>query len=337
MSSAPPCEIAPAATDEHPATNNRRDFAGTPAVALVTCRAARGLDGDLPPLLAAFAAAGASAEIVDWDDGEVEWPRFDLALLRSAWDYTGRLPQFLAWVERTAAHTLLLNPVPVVRWNSDKHYLLELARAQLPVVPTHIAEGGSSARPVLEQFLSQHDRAELVVKPAVGAGSRDARRHSRSATAEILAHMQHLLAAGRSVVLQPYLENVDREGESALMFIDGRFSHAIRKGPLLPAGAPATAALFAPEAIEPRVPGADEIAVAERVMARLPFGTLLYGRVDLIRDQARKPCVLELELTEPSLYLAFEPGSAQRFAAAALGRLASSKTGHQGSRGAAVV
>ena len=298
------------------------------AVALVTCRAARGLDEDLPPLVKAFAAAGASAEVVDWDDGEADWARFDLALLRSAWDYTERLAQFLAWVERTAARTLLINPVPVVRWNSDKHYLLELARAQLPVVPTCIAEAGASARPVLEEFLSQHHGAELVVKPAVGAGSRDARRHSRSDIGEILAHMQPLLDAGRSVMLQPYLESVDRDGETALMFIDGRFSHAIRKGPLLPAGAPATAALFAPEDIRKRVAGADELAVAERVMARLPFPTLLYGRVDLIRDEAGRPCVLELELTEPSLYLTYEPGSAQRFVAAALGRLTSFRTGH---------
>ena len=321
--SGPPHEIAPAA----PAW----------AVALVTCRAARELDADLPLLRSAFAAAGAGAEIVDWDDGGIDWSRFDLALLRSAWDYTERLRQFLAWVERTAAGTLLLNPVPVVRWNSDKHYLLELARAQLPVVPTHIAEAGRSARPVLEEFLSQHDDTELVVKPAVGAGSRDARRHSRSATAEILAHMQPLLDAGRSVMLQPYLESVDREGESALMFIDGRLSHAIRKGPLLPAGAPATAALFAPEVIAPRAPRTDEIAVAERVMAEIPFDTLLYGRVDLIRDHHGRPCVLELELTEPSLYLSFEPGSAQRFAAAALKRLASSTAGHRESRGAAVM
>ena len=307
------------------------------AVALVTCRAARGLDEDLPPLITAFAGAGACAEIVDWDDGEIDWARFDLALLRSAWDYTERLPQFLAWVERAAAVTLLINPVPVVRWNSDKHYLLELARARLPVVPTRIAEAGSSARPVLEEFLSQHDAAELVVKPAVGAGSRDARRHSRRDTDEILAHMQPLLAAGRSVMLQPYLESVDRDGETALMFIDGRFSHAIRKGPLLPAGAPATAALFAPEDIGPRVPGADELAVAESVMAQLPFDSLLYGRVDLIRDEAGRPCVLELELTEPSLYLAHEPGSARRFAAAALQRLTSLKAGQGGRRGAAIM
>ena len=99
----------------------RRNFAGTPRVALVSCRAARGLDEDLPLLLTAFEAGGASAEIVDWDDDEVDWARFDLALLRSAWDYTERLPQFLAWAERTAARTLLLNPLSVVRWNSDKH------------------------------------------------------------------------------------------------------------------------------------------------------------------------------------------------------------------------
>jgi glutathione synthase/RimK-type ligase-like ATP-grasp enzyme len=304
-----------------------RAFRATPLVALVTCRAARALDEDLPPLQSAFAAAGASAEIVDWEDDEVDWARFDVALLRSAWDYTERLAQFLAWVERTAAGTLLINPVPVVRWNSDKHYLLELARAQLPVVPTRIGEAHGAAQPVLEEFLQQHSCREVVVKPAVGAGSRDARRHSRTDTAEILAHMEPLLAAGRSVMLQPYLESVDRDGETALMFIDGRFSHAIRKGPLLPAGAPATAALFAAEDIRPRIPGADELAVAERVMAQLPFDTLLYGRVDLIRDEAGRPCVLELELTEPSLYLMYEPGSAQRLADASLARLAALKKG----------
>jgi glutathione synthase/RimK-type ligase-like ATP-grasp enzyme len=308
-------------TGKRVSLSKMRDFVGAPAVALVTARAARGLDADLPLLVTAFAAAGAHAQVRDWDDPDVDWERFDLALLRSAWDYTERLPEFLAWVERTCALTKLQNPVPVVRWNSDKHYLQALASLGLPVVPTRIAEGRSPARPVLEEFLGEHAAAELVVKPAVGAGSRDARRHARTATDEILAHMQPLLAAGRSLMLQPYLESVDRDGETALMFIDGRFSHAIRKGPLLPAGAPATAALFAGEDIRPRVPGADELAVAERVMAQLPFGTLLYGRVDLIRDDAGRPCVLELELTEPSLYLAYEPGSVQRFVAAALTRL----------------
>jgi O-ureido-D-serine cyclo-ligase len=321
VTAAPPHEISLATADERESRTKTRDFVGTPAVALVTARAARGLDGDLPVLLAAFAAAGAQAEITDWDDPAVDWERFDLALLRSAWDYTEQLPQFLAWVERAAGLTLLLNPPPVVRWNADKHYLRELAAGEVPVVPTSFVDAGAEPRPVLGEFLARHTCAEVVVKPAVGAGSRDARRHARGATGEMLAHLQPLLAAGRSMMLQPYLERVDRDGETALIFIEGVFSHAIRKGPLLPAGALATAALFAPEHIGPRVPSAEELVVARRAVAQVPFGQLLYARVDLIRDAADQPQVLELELTEPSLYFSYAPGSERRFAAAALERL----------------
>jgi O-ureido-D-serine cyclo-ligase len=105
------------------------------------------------------------------------------------------------------------------------------------------------------------------------------------------------------------------------MYLGGRFSHAIRKGALLPADAPPTAALFAPEEILPRTPGADELAAAERILGAAPFGSLLYARVDLLRDQAGVPRLLELELTEPSLFLSHAPGSAERFAAALLSRL----------------
>jgi len=297
-------------------------LATAPTVALVTARAARALDEDMPPLLAAFAAAGANAEIAVWDDPEVDWARFDLALLRSAWDYTERLPQFLAWVTRAAGLTLLLNAPPVVRWNSDKHYLRDLAAGGVPVVPTTFVDPGAEPPPrVLEEFLAREPCAEVVVKPAVGAGSRDARRHARSDTGEILAHLQPLLAAGRSMMLQPYLERVDRDGETALVFIEGRFSHAIRKGPLLPAGAPPTAGLFAPEEISPRSASADETAVAERAVAQVPFAELLYARVDLIRDATGQPRVLELELAEPSLFFAYAPEAARRFVRAALERL----------------
>ncbi len=276
----------------------------------------------MPPLLAAFAAAGADAEIVDWDEPAADWGRFDAALLRSAWPYAERLGEFLAWIERVASLTMLLNPPPVVRWNADKHYLLELARAGLPVVPSSFAEAGAEAERALEQFLTRQSCAELVVKPAVGAGARDTRRHARTAIPQMLAHMRRLLGAGRSVLLQPYFEGVDRHGETAVIHIGGGFSHAIRKGPLLPLGAAPTGALFAAEEITVREPGADELSVAQRVLAALPFGALLYARVDLIRDAGGAPCLLELELTEPSLYFGHAPGSAQRLVAATLARLA---------------
>jgi glutathione synthase/RimK-type ligase-like ATP-grasp enzyme len=297
-----------------------------PAIALVSARAARALDADLPPLLAAFGAAGAHAEILDWDDPAADWGRFDAALLRSAWDYTERLPQFFAWIERVAALSTVLNPPPVLRWSADKHYLGELARAGLPVVSSRFVEPGMDAAQVLEEFLAAESCAELVVKPAVGAGSRDARRHSRAAVEETLAHTRGLLAARRSVLLQPYYEGVDHHGETALIYIAGRFSHAIRKGPLLPPGAPATGALFAAEQIDAREPAPDEQRAAEAILAALPFGELLYGRVDLIRDPRGTPCLLELELCEPSLYFAYAPGSAQRLTVATLERLATAGT-----------
>lgn len=290
----------------------------TPAIALVSARAAHALDEDLPPLLAAFAAAGARAEIAAWDDPAIEWGRFEIALLRSAWDYTGRLAEFLAWVSRTAQATTLLNPPPVVRWNCDKHYLGELAAAGAPVVASVFAEPGAAAAAVLDGFLSQYTCSELVIKPAVGAGSRDTRRHARSAHAEARAHIAQLLDAGRAVLLQPYLSAVDSHGETALIYIGGHFSHAIRKGPLLPPGAEATRALFAPEEITPRTPDAQELAAAERVLAAAPFAALTYARIDLIRDETQAPRLLELELIEPSLFFAHAPVAAARLATAVL-------------------
>ena len=292
-----------------------------PQIALVTAREARGLDEDMPPLRAALQAAGARSEIVDWDNGTVDWGAFDLALLRSTWDYTDRLQEFLVWVDATSRRTTLLNPPSVIRWNTDKHYLAELARATVPVVPSTFIEPGESAAQALHNFLSGHgDSPEFVVKPSVGAGSRDTERHLRERAEPAVAQAGRLLDAGRSVLLQPYLDSVDRDGETALIYTAGQFSHAVRKGPLLPpglAGSPAVG-LFAPEKITPRTPGVDELRVAERVLAALPFAAPLYARIDLIRDAAGAPTLLELELTEPSLFFAYAPGAAERFASAIL-------------------
>jgi O-ureido-D-serine cyclo-ligase len=290
-------------------------------VALVTARAARDVDEDLPPLVAAFAAQGAHAQITVWDDPQVDWRGFDVALLRSAWDYTERIGEFLAWVERAALATRLINPADVVRWNCDKHYLLDLERAGLPIVPSDFIEPADDPAAHLEEFLARHGCTELVVKPAVGAGSRDARRHHGDAREEILGHVRPLLAAGRSVLIQPYLSSVDRHGETGLVYIGGSFSHAFRKGALLPLGAAATGKLFAAEQIAARTPTAEERAVGERVLAGIPFSDLLYARIDLIHEGEEAPCVLELELTEPSLYFGYQADAAQRLARATLNRL----------------
>jgi hypothetical protein len=291
-------------------------------IALVTARAARDLDEDLPPLVAALRDSQTEFQVVNWDDAEADWSQFDLAVLRSTWDYTSRLPEFLAWADRAGHATRLVNPLDVIRWNTDKHYLGDLARAGVASVPSHFIEPGEDAAHLLDRFLVAHASDEFVVKPSVGAGSRDAQRYGREELADAIAHARRLLGEGRSVLLQPYLARVDDHGETALVYFDGALSHAIRKGPLLRRGEGATRALFAAEHITPRVPTADELRVAASALAAIPFVTpLLYARVDLIRDGTDAPCVLELELTEPSLFFAHGDGAVQRFVQAIATRI----------------
>jgi len=328
-------------------------------IALVTAAAARALDEDLAPLEAALRELGADVALVDWDDASVDWSRFDLALLRSPWDYMHRLPEFLAWAERASAQTSLHNPLPVIRWNTDKHYLRDLEKSGVAIVPSVFVEPGEDARAAIEAFLERGPHPpsapspasggrekieaaapspasggrekieaaapspasggrknfdEFVVKPAIGAGSRDAQRYHRGDSDAAIAHVRRLIDAGRSVLLQPYLDRVDEHGETALVFFDGKFSHAIRKGPLLKRGEGPTRALFAAEHITPREPSPAELALAQRALAAMPFGTLPYARIDLIHAADGSPRLLELELTEPSLFFAHAHGSAERFA-----------------------
>jgi O-ureido-D-serine cyclo-ligase len=292
-------------------------------IALVTAREALALDEDMTLLVAAMNAAGVRAETPFWDDPSVKWSRYDVALLRSTWDYVDRIDDFLAWCANCARRTLLLNSPDIVRWNTDKHYLAHLASAGVPVVPTRFVEPGMLAARELGAFLSGGGSAcsvgvpgdffEFVVKPAIGAGSRDAARYRRDESGRALEHLQRLLVAERSVLLQPYLARVDERGETALLYLGGEFSHAIRKGPLLRSGAGRVEGLFAPEDIRPRVAEPAELSVAAAAYAAIPFPAPAYARVDLIRDQAGAPVVLELELTEPSLFLEHADGAAERF------------------------
>ena len=288
--------------------------AETKSIALVSARAAQGLDEDMPPLLGALRAAGADVHVVDWDDDSVDWARFDLALLRSTWDASIRLAEFLAWGERVAKLTTLLNPLAVIRWNTDKRYMRDLARAGVPIVPTQFVEPGMDAAGAVSDFLKRESENELVVKPAVGSGSRHAQRHPRTDLEAIREHVRQLLDMGHTTLLQPYLERVDASGETALIYFEGRFSHAIRKGAMLQAGESPTDQLFAAETITARTPTPAELSVGEQAVRAIPGGPLLYARVDLILDAADRPVVLELELTEPSVFLLHDAGSADRFA-----------------------
>jgi glutathione synthase/RimK-type ligase-like ATP-grasp enzyme len=276
------------------------------SVAIATITGLDDLDPDQPALTDALAARGVAAAPTGWDDPTVDWSAFDLVVVRSTWDYPERLDAFLGWAEHVSAVSRLANPAAVLRWNTDKRYLAQLSGAGLPVVPTRWVEPGAAF---------ELPTGELVVKPAVSVGSRDTARYRPDEAAVARAHVERLGGAGRVAMIQPYVPSVDAEGETALLWLGGAFSHAIRKGPLLRPGAEPVEGLFAPEDISARVPSAAELAVAERVLDAVPGGpgALLYARVDLVASPAG-PLVLELELTEPSLFLTYDEGAAGRLA-----------------------
>ncbi|MFD8262654.1 RimK family alpha-L-glutamate ligase [Streptomyces griseoluteus] len=265
-------------------------------------------DPDLAGLTAALRAAGADAEAWFWDDPDADWAGYDLVLIRSTWDYAWRPAEFLAWVDRVDALTRLLNPADVVHWNADKRYLGELASAGVPTVSTRYLPPG--AEPDLP---TGH---EYVIKPASGAGARYAARYTPEERERAVRQLAHLHAEGLTAMVQPYMRGVDRHGERALHFFGGRLLHASRKGAVLVSGTPFDADKTAHPKLEKWQPTGAELDVAGRALAAVPGGAerLLYGRVDLIDGEDGQPCVLELELIEPHLFLDLHPESMPRVA-----------------------
>ena len=216
-------------------------------IALATAAEFPDLDDDGPVLLAALGARGLAAEPAVWTDPDVDWPAYDLVVVRCTWDYHERRADFLDWAGRVAAVTTLANSADVLAWNTDKTYLRTLQEAGLPVVPTDWLEPG-------DVFVVP-ENGEYVVKPAVSAGARDTNRYRVGDHDErAVGHARDLLDAGRTVMVQPYLSQVDTHGETALFFFAGVFSHAVRKGPLLTPGMELVAGAYAPETIDPREP-----------------------------------------------------------------------------------
>lgn len=309
-------------------------------IGLATAAGCWEVDEDAAATLEALAARGAEAEPLVWDDPAVDWSAWDLVVVRSTWDYVGRREEFLRWARRVASVTALANEVSVLEWNTDKRYLRDLAADGVPVVPTAFvtAEGidGGDARatddtvsraiaPDLRRW-SAEGVDEVVVKPTVSAGAKDTVRLPL-ADERVRAHASALLAAGRDVMVQPYLAGVDDSGETGLVHFSGVRSHAFRKEPLLSSGGEPVEGLFAPETITHRIATPHELRVADAALeaVRRRFGDTLYARVDLVPG-GDGPVLLELELCEPSFFLGVDPGAADRFAAAAVATALSAAT-----------
>ena len=245
-----------------------------------------------------------------WDDSAVAWDSYDALVVRSTWNYHRSLDAFRAWIDRVEALGVpLWNPPAILRWNASKTYLRDLAAGGVDAVPTHWVERGSVA--TLSEVLHDAGWSDAVVKPAVSASAHETWRVTAPRlTPDDESRFGRLTASG-DVMVQPFLAELARDGEWSVMFVAGQYSHAVLKR--------ARAGDFRVQrehggTAEPRSPPAAVLAAAMNTVARIP-GSWLYARVD--------GCVVdslfllgELELLEPSLFLAADAGAAERFASA---------------------
>lgn len=244
---------------------------------------------------------GVAVQIRPWD-APVDWSKVDLVVVRTTWDYFERLDEFLRWADEVEATTRLVNRAGILAWNGHKQYLVELAAAGVPTVPTVLVRQGTPT-PDLDAIFGGPD--ELVVKPAVSAGAIGALRADPS---EATDHVTRLLSGG-DVLVQPLVPSVLTEGETSLIFFADEFSHAVRK--IAMPGEYRVQEHYG-GTVQPHHPGPEELAVARAAIDAAP-GATTYARVDLVATPTG-PVVMELELIEPALFFEVEPEAAHRFA-----------------------
>lgn len=283
-------------------------------------------DVDLPLQQAAFAAAGIELLQVAWEDKSAEWDSFDLVVVRSPWNYVDSLAEFQEWLAARRGTRQIHNPVSLIEWNLNKRYLADLAQRGVPIVPTQFVETLKAFRTASAATTSK----EFVVKPSISAGSRLTGRFSANdRAAEELART--ILANDLTVMVQPFAERIDAEGEIGTVLFDGVISHSFRKAALLDRNGGLVGGTYREE-ITPVAAPADVLdvvqsaATATRSIARENgwigvSDELLYGRYDVIRLDDGSPAVLEAELFEPCFFLTTDPDAANRFVRAVAARL----------------
>jgi glutathione synthase/RimK-type ligase-like ATP-grasp enzyme len=283
-------------------------------VALATYEAAPDLAPDDQLLAAALGRVGIRAAPAVWSDRSIDWRSFDAVVIRSCWDYHRRHGEFVAWLDALdASRRPVWNPTPMVRWNSDKRYLIDLARRDVATLPTRIVERGSLAR--VYEVAATEGWTRFVVKPAVSASAHETHALTLPLGVEDRAAIARVVAQG-DVLVQPFVDEVTTDGELSLIFFDGVFSHAAIKRSRRGDFRVQTehGGTVAPAEVVPAI-----IAAAKRsldALDELP----LYARIDGVGDE-RSFRLMELELIEPNVFLAVADGSADRFAAAIARRL----------------
>lgn len=273
------------------------------SIALVTCSDTPNLVADDIVLLNELLVRGIDAAPVVWDDPAIDWSQYGIVLLRETWDYHLRLDEFLEWVDRVAGVTRLFNPASLVRWNAHKGYLRDLEARGVPIIPTIWLSKGSHAD--YAALIREAEWQKAVIKPMVSASAFETRLFGAGQADEAQAHLDRLLPE-RDLMVQMFIESVHSYGERSLMFIQGAFTHSVRR-----------TEQFVEEGTASPTRSADatsqEIVFAASVLQALPEQPL-YARVDIARGNDGNLRLMELELIEPSLFFDFSQGAAKKMA-----------------------
>jgi glutathione synthase/RimK-type ligase-like ATP-grasp enzyme len=254
----------------------------------------------VPPLK----ALGWTVETVPWTAPGIAWETFDVAVIRSTWDYQRDPDAFMLKLEAIElAGPRILNPIATCRWNLEKTYLRDLEARGVPIIPSFWPDRLDEATLRQASRLLGTDR--LVAKPLVGANADDTFVIPGTIPAPALDTF-----AARPLLVQPFIESIVAEGEVSLFYFGSEFSHAVRKSPK-----PGDFRVQEEHGgrIETFEPGAEWLDAGQRTLEALG-DALLYARVDLVRLADGSPAVIEVELIEPSLYFPYDPESPARFA-----------------------
>jgi glutathione synthase/RimK-type ligase-like ATP-grasp enzyme len=259
-------------------------------------------DPDLDIPYAKQAAQDLNIDLVftNWNDQNIDWSNFDAGLIRSTWDYVPKRDKFLEFTKNVEQQTKLFNSYDVINWNTDKKYLQQLAERGLPIIPTKFVSDLNEAKTEIDSAFNESK--SIAIKPSIGAGARLAGKAGTAAESINLA--EKIFAANRTAMIQPYIESVDTEGEKAIIVIDGQISHVAIKVPALTKGGHGDAARK--EEISTEV--VDFVNKVSQCVN--DWDDLLFARVDVVRYKGEL-VLMELELTEPWLFMQYRPESAK--------------------------
>ncbi|MBS2021857.1 MAG: hypothetical protein JST92_05565 [Deltaproteobacteria bacterium] len=289
-------------------------MASKPRVALLTCEAWPELYDDEKFLVSRLRDLGADASVQVWTNPSVDWAQFDRIAIRSPWDYFQRIDEFRAFLTRLEAlGARLENPVPLVRWNLDKVYLRELAGRGVRIVDTRFVEAGTKIS--LSALVAESGWQELILKPAISGGAwRTHKFHARD-VAQHEASLAEFLPTTMAL-LQPFIPEIQTQGEWSLIFFGGTFSHAVIKQ--AKPGDFRVQAMFG-GTFRRVEPPAHVLSAAQKALEAMPQKPL-YVRIDGV-ERGGEFLLMEVEAIEPYLFFPAAPEAVDRYLGALLAGL----------------